>query len=495
MSYNSQQKLKDNIEAIRIALNWSAEKQLTADQISALKNYTGFGGLKAVLFPNSSKEEWKKLNASKEDLKLYPQVMELHELLKQQLTEKEYKQAIDSIRNSILTAFYTPEIIPQSLFTVLKDKGIEPIAMYEPSSGAGVFVAEAAAAFSALQTVNAVEKDFLTGKVLTALSSSLPVSATVQIKGFEETPASENGQFDLVVSNIPFGNFKVYDESIQEKELKDKIHNYFFAKGLDKLKDGGLMAYITTDAFLNSPSNQVVREYLFNHADFISLNVMPDNLMKETGNTEAPSHLLIVQKNQSKQSLSQEEEQLLNTVEQQNDFGNYSINQYIVLHPEIILGNQIKPGQDQYGKAHETIWQTGDINLIAPALSKTISDGFDKRYNAENFKQVIKLIEKPKGKQLTYTAMPENKPDNSSLQLGLFDTGSSNTINRAAAYINPADATVIDKKTARILNIVRTKDKPEHELIVLMTAKSTAFKQYVYKLYPMQKNYSSLQTG
>ena len=483
MSYNSQQKLKDNIEAIRIALNWSAEKQLTADQISALKNYAGFGGLKAVLFPNSSKEEWKKQNASKEDLKLHPQIMELHELLQQQLTQKEYKQAIDSIRNSILTAFYTPEIIPQSLFAVLKEKGIEPTAMYEPSSGAGVFVTEAAAAFPSLQTVNAVEKDFLTGKVLTALSSSLPVTITVQIKGFEDTHASENEQFDVVVSNIPFGNFKVYDESILKKELKDKIHNYFFAKGLDKLKDGGLMAYITTDAFLNSPSNQVAREYLFNNADFISLNVMPDNLMKETGNTEVPSHLLIVQKNQAKKLLSEEEKQLLNTVEQQNEFGNYSINQYIVLHPEIILGNQIKPGQDQYGKAHETIWQTGDINLIAPALSKTISEGFDKRFNAENFKQVIKQIEKPEGKQLTYTDMPENKPDNSSVQLGLFDTGSSNTINRAAAYINPADATVVDKKTARILNIIRTKDKPEHELIVLMTAKSTAIKQYVYKLY------------
>ncbi len=483
MSYNSQQKLKDNIEAIHIALSWSAEKQLTANQISALKKYAGFGGLKAVLFPNSSKEEWKKLNASKQDLKLHPQITELHELLQQQFTEKEYKQVIESIRNSILTGFYTPDIIPQSLFTVLKEKGIEPTAMYEPSSGAGVFVTEAAIAFSSLQIINAVEKDLITGKVLTALSSSLPVTTTVQIKGFEETPASENGEFDVVVSNIPFGNFKVYDESMQEKELKDKIHNYFFAKGLDKLKDGGLMAYITTDAFLNSPSNQVGREHLFNNSNFISLSVMPDNLMKDTGNTEAPSHLLIVQKNQTKQSLSAEEKQLLNTVEQENEFGNYSLNQYIVLHPEIILGNQIRPGQDQYGKAHETIWQTGDINLIAPALCKTINEGFDKRFNAENFKQVIKKIEKLKGKQLTYTVVPENKSDNSSVQLGLFEIGSSNTINRAAAYINPADAAVVDKKTARILNIIRAKDKPVHELVVLMTAKSTAFKQYYYKLY------------
>jgi N12 class adenine-specific DNA methylase len=483
MSYNSQQKLKDNIEAIRIALNWSEENKLSFDQLSALKKYSGFGGLKAILFQKASKEEWKRQNASKEDLKLYPQIIELHELLQQKLAEKEYKDAIDSIRNSILTAFYTPEIIPQTLFSVLKEKGIEPTAMYEPSSGAGVFVTEAVAAFPSLQKVNAIEKDFLTGKVLTTLSSSLSIPASVQIKGFEVTPASENGKYDLIVSNIPFGNFKVYDESIQEKNLTDKIHNYFFAKGLDKLKDGGVMAYITTDAFLNSPSNQIGREYLFTRSDFISLNVMPDNLMKDTGNTEAPSHLLIVQKNQTKQVLSEEEKQLLTTVEQENEFGSYSLNHYIVLHPELILGNQIKPGRDQYGKAHETIWQTGDMNLIAPALSRTINEGFDKRFNYENFSQVIRQIEKPKGKQLTYTEMPENKPDNSSVQLGLFDTGSATIVNRAAAYINPLDATVIDKRTARILNIIRTKDKPAHELVVLMTAKSTAFKQYVYKLY------------
>jgi N12 class adenine-specific DNA methylase len=483
MSYNSQQKLKDNIEAIRIALTWSAEEPLTADQISALKRHSGFGGLKAVLFPNSSIEEWKQLNASKEDLKLHPQIRELHELLQKQLSAKEYQEAINSIRNSILTAFYTPEIIPQSLFTVLKEKGIQPTSMYEPSSGAGMFVTEAASAFPSLKTITSVEKDFLSGKVLTTLSSSLPVSNNVQIKGFEETPASENGQFDLIVSNIPFGNFKVYDESIQDKELKDKIHNYFFAKGLDKIKDGGLLAFITTDAFLNSPSNEAAREYIFRNADFISLNVMPDNLMKETGNTEAPSHLLIVQKYSNKHSLSSEEQQLIKTVEQENEFGSYHLNQYIVLHPEIILGNQIKPGKDQYGKAHETIWQTGNINLIAARLAETMSNGIDKRFSAEKFSKQISTAVKPKGKQLTYSAMPESKPDSSSTQLGLFDTAPAINVNRASAYINNLDATVVQRQTARILNIIRTKDKPVHEAIVMMTAKSFAFKQYAYKLY------------
>src|SRR6185312_7538687 len=101
--------------------------------------------------------------------------------------------------------------------------------------------------------------------------------------------------------------------------LSGKIHNYFFAKGLDKIADGGLLAYITTDAFLNSPSNQTAREYLFDKSDFISLTVMPDNLMKDTGNTEAPNHLLIVQKNQNKQALKIEEKYLIETIKQENE--------------------------------------------------------------------------------------------------------------------------------------------------------------------------------
>ena len=483
MSYNSQQKLRDNIEAIRIALEWQPGQVLLQEQVEALKRYAGFGGLKALLFPNTAKEEWVKLNASKEDLKLHPQVTELHNLLQQHLNDAEYKQAIDSIKNSILTAYYTPAVIPQTLYTVLKEQSIEPKNMYEPSSGAGVFITEAASAFPSIENITAVEKDLLSGRVLTALGSSIPVPVAVQVRGFENTSNDENGKYDLIISNIPFGNFRVFDKGFKDEAITGKIHNYFFAKGLDKIKDGGLLAYITTDAFLNNPSNQSAREYLFNQADFISLNVMPDNLMKDTGNTEAPSHLLIVQKNISKQSLSENEIQLLNTIEQGNEFGKYSLNQYIVLHREIILSNQIKPGKDQYGKAHETIWQAGDINLIAPQLASTISKGIDERFNKKAFTLSVIKEEIATGKQLSFLPMPENNPDNSSVQLGLFDTAPAANINRASAYINRLDATVIDRKTAKIANIIKTSDKPEHEAFVLITAKSASFKQYVYKLY------------
>jgi hypothetical protein len=313
MAYNSLTQLRTNIEAIRIALAYKPGDRLEETQVNNLRDYAGFGGLKAILFPEGPVSEWEKLNASQNDLKLYPSVMELHQLLRKELSETDYKSAVDSLRESVLTAYYTPEVVPQVLYQALKEFTILPSRLYEPSSGAGIFITEAIKSFPELQQVTAVEKDLLTGKVLTALAGTLPVPAAVQIKGLEQTAEKENGQYDLIVSNIPFGNFQVFDPVYPEKSISGKIHNYFFAKGMDKLADGGIMAFITTDAFLNAPSNRAAREHVFNRADFISLSVMPDNLMKDTGNTEAPSHLLVLQKRNGKTSLSKDEQLLLET--------------------------------------------------------------------------------------------------------------------------------------------------------------------------------------
>src|SRR5665647_2343809 len=274
MGYNSQQKLHDNIAAIRIALEWKEGQSLSDKQVQNLQRYAGFGGIKAILYPNAPKEEWIQLGASEQDIKSYPQIIELHELLQQHFAVKEYKAIIDAVKHSVLSAFYTPAVVPQTLYAVLKQQGIEPASIYEPSSGAGVFVTEAATAITSIENITDIEKDILSGRVLTALGSSIPVPVSVQITGFENTSDAENAKYDLIVSNIPFGNFPVFDKEFKDQAISGKIHNYFFAKGLDKIKDGGILAYITTDAFLNSPSNQGAREYLFNHANFISLNAV-----------------------------------------------------------------------------------------------------------------------------------------------------------------------------------------------------------------------------
>jgi N12 class adenine-specific DNA methylase len=424
MAYNPSHILNDNIAAIRIALE---DKPPSPTELEILKCYHGFGGIKAILFPEGPLSAWKDLHASENDLKLYDKIQALHALLREKLTEKEYGLAIQSLKNSVLTAFYTPATVAQTLYGVLKEKDILIKRLYEPSAGSGVFLIEAPRILPAPERITAVEKDILSGKILKAICGGLPAPATVHIRGFEEAPTYDNGTYDLIVSNIPFGNFPVYDRGYRNDKLAEKIHNYFFAKGLDKIHDGGLLAYITTDAFLNSPSNAFARQYLFDRADFISLCVMPDNLMKETGNTEAPSHLLIVQKNLSKQSLSGEEKLLVKTLAQQNEFGHYDLNQYIAAQPAIIMGDEIKPGTNQYGQAHQRIWQHGDINAIAPALATTIRQGIDERFNKNLFQQ---SFEKTIAAASAKTSVASRKP----LQLGLFDQPAADTVHSENIY-------------------------------------------------------------
>jgi N12 class adenine-specific DNA methylase len=483
MAFKIQQKLQDNIDAIRIALEWERGQSLSVNQLHSLKRYSGFGGLKAVLYPNSSIDEWIKLNASKEDLKVYPQIVELHQLLKAHFNEQEYKSVLSSLKNSVLTAFYTPEIIPQIVYKVLNEQGIKPGRIYEPSSGTGIFITEAASAFPGLEKIEAVEKDILSAKILTALSSSLKVPVNVQVKGFENTNNSENGNSDLIISNIPFGNFRVFDESYREEALSGKIHNYFFAKGLDKLKDGGLLIFITTDAYLNSPSNELARKYIFSRADFISLTVLPDNLMKETGNTEAPNHLLILQKNGDKGSLSDVEKSLINTRELKNEFGSYTLNQYIIEQPEIKIGNEIKAGTNQYGKAHEVVWQHGEISDIGERLHDTVNQGFNQFFNSRKFVVEVKEVNQESGKHLTCLPVPESNNRDTSTQLGLFDLVPAIEINQAGRYINRFDDAIVKKASARIINIIKSKEYPDHESFVILAAKGLASNQYVYKIH------------
>ena len=485
MAYNIQQTLKGNIEAITVALEWQQGRQVDANDLARLKAFAGFGGIKVILFPYGKTEDWSASGATKADLALYPDMMQLHDILRANYPGTEYEEVIGSLRNSVLTAFYTPEIVPKTLYKAFKAQGIQPTRIYEPSAGAGVFITEAEKAFPDMEHITAVEKDKVSGLILSALNASLSVESTTHISGIEESPVNDNGTYDLVVSNIPFGNFSVYDPDYPDKALSGKIHNYFFAKGLDKLADGGLMAYITTDAFLNNPSNEKAREYLFNRADFISLSVMPDNLMKDTGNTEAPNHLLIVQKNDTKQARTDDEEDLLQTVGQENEFGKYTVNKYLYQRPELIVGDSVKAGRNQYGQANQSVWQSGDINAIERKLLENLREGIGDNFNRERFAQVSSTLARPlpDKPRFTYLPMPENKAPGVSVQLGLFDAVPAENINRAMDYINSADATVIDKQSARILSTIRTADNPQHENVVMVAAKQLKSKRYLYKFY------------
>ncbi|WPU94801.1 helicase-related protein [Mucilaginibacter sabulilitoris] len=493
MAFAPKQKLTDNIAALQVAFGLKSGQEPSTDQLEILKRYAGFGGIKAVMYGGGTKEEWQAQGATAEDLRLYDGLMEFYLLLKSELPESEYKEAVDSIKNSTMSAYYTPPFVPQAIYEALAEIDLQPTKLYEPSAGAGVFISEAVAAFSGLQEVMAIEKDILTGKVLTAITSGIPVNSEVQIKGLEETADHENGQYDLVASNIPFGNYRVYDKGYTNMALSGRIHTYFFVKGLDKLADGGMLAYLTTDSFLNSPANQQAREHLFAQADFIALAMMPANLMKDHAGVEAPTHLLIVQKNTSKVNLSEDEELLIRSVELGGEAGTYQLNAYAERHTDLIFGDEIVEGTNQYGQPAMVIWHNGHISDLQEPLTEMLKDAFEGRLNKNLFLKAQNTLSQEAKKKLerhvktdrtfTFLPMPEDKITSSAVQLGLFDTAPAENISRAQAYLNDADLATVMNQSARPVSIIKINAETNHECFVLVTARSKSNGHYLYKLY------------
>ncbi|QEM04954.1 DNA methylase [Mucilaginibacter rubeus] len=494
MAFNSAKKLAGNIAALRLAL--SEQESFSEEDVAILKSYAGFGGLKAILFGAGPVEDWVAQNASANDLRLHPLVVELHELLREKLSEGDYKSAVDAMKHSIQTAFYTPELVPGALYAAMNEQGIVPKQLYEPSSGAGIFITEAVKAFPDLQEINAVEKDILTGKVLMALALTLPVTSIVQVRGFEETSPDEKGKYDFITSNIPFGNFRVFDPAYQGSAVTAKIHDYFFAKGLDKLGDGGLLAYLVTDAFLNTASNSLARKHVFTSSDFISLTVLPDNLMKDTANTEAPSHLILVQKNDFKESFTEAEQLLIDTVEQENSFGKFSVNAYISRHPELLLADNIGEGRNQYGKASQMIWQDGPLEDLRKPLMEQVSEGLAANFDRERWQALQQWLaaEQASGKNhnktvpnarfFTFLPVPELPAADISTQgqLGLFDAPTLNN-DQAQGYLSDVDRAFVDPATGRQISTIRTTARPDHDSVVLVTARAKQSGKYLYKLF------------
>ena len=194
MGYNKLQKLSDNIEAIRIAFDVERGHVPTESEKAALSKYSGFGGLKFVLIPEGPKENWKK-----QDQPYYEKTQELWGLLRgHSADDAEYRRYVSSIRNSVLTSFYTPVPVVDAIASSMKKAGLQVSTMLEPSSGSGVFIDVFQRHFPDLH-VTAFEKDLVTGKVLSARHQE----ADVHVEGFETIDSSLRGSFDLVVSNIP----------------------------------------------------------------------------------------------------------------------------------------------------------------------------------------------------------------------------------------------------------------------------------------------------
>ena len=416
MAYNRKQRLNDNIKAIETAFILDREQRTpTARERLLLERYCGFGGLKCIL--NPARELADAVHWAKSDLELFAPTVELHRLIRENSkNESEYKQLMDSLKQSVLTAFYTPSAVTEALTDVLKEHQIIPEKVLEPSAGIGAFV-DSVLDNNSKADIMAFEKDLLTGKILRHLHPE----QKVRIEGFEKIEKPFNDYFDLAISNIPFGDVAVFDPSYTAMKgmralVTRRIHNYFFVKALDTVRDGGLVAFITSQGVLNAKNNSAARFMMLYHADLVSAIRLPNNLFTENANTEVGSDLIILQKNTQKESL-RGDDNLLDTV--YNDENRIPTNNYFLEHPERIIHTTAKLDTDPFGKPAMIYTHEGGVEGIAEDLRKMLHEDFKKNLNLNRY---LGIEEQQEETKVAQQAEVEVKQENGKETLDIGQT-------------------------------------------------------------------------
>ena len=243
-----------------------------------------------------------------------------YSILKNLLDEKEYSQA----RESTLTAFYTPPVVIRSMYKALENMGLKTGNILEPSCGVGNFIGMLPDSLEDCKLYG-VELDSISGRI----ARQLYQKSTVAVQGYEDTNLP-NSFFDVAVGNVPFGDFKVLDKKYDKHKFL--IHDYFFAKTLDKVRPGGVIAFITSKGTLDK-ENPSVRKYIAQRADLLGAIRLPNNTFKANAGTEVTSDIIFLQKRDSITDIEPDWVYL-----GENDDG-IKMNQYFIDNPEMILGN------------------------------------------------------------------------------------------------------------------------------------------------------------
>lgn len=297
------EKFNNNVEAIRVLKKCEEENRFaTPQEQEILSKYVGWGGL-----PQAFDE--KDFSWSNE-----------YSILKNLLDEKEYSQA----RESTLTAFYTPPVVIRSMYKALENMGLKTGNILEPSCGVGNFIGMLPDSLEDCKLYG-VELDSISGRI----ARQLYQKSTVAVQGYEDTNLP-NSFFDVAVGNVPFGDFKVLDKKYDKHKFL--IHDYFFAKTLDKVRPGGVIAFITSKGTLDK-ENPSVRKYIAQRADLLGAIRLPNNTFKANAGTEVTSDIIFLQKRDSITDIEPDWVYL-----GENDDG-IRMNQYFIDNPEMVLGN------------------------------------------------------------------------------------------------------------------------------------------------------------
>ena len=384
MTYNRLNTMRDNIEAIRLALSLGVKGRgaQSAEEREVLRKYAGFGGLKCIL--NDANELADAAKWSKSDIELFAPTVELHRLIHDySKDDREFAGYMDSLKASVLTAFYTPAPVIDAISDSLKNSGIEVRSFLEPSAGQGAFID------SFLRNdrypgaeVLAYEKDLLTGKILSALHPSI----LTRIEGFEKIERDFNGYFDVAASNVPFGDFAVADpayavsKDIAHRQATKTIHNYFFLKALDQVREGGLVAFIASQGVMNAGS-PFIRMELVKRADLMAALRLPNNTFSENAGTDAGSDLIILQKHTGKKALSADEEFFIQSVVDRGT--KVPGNKFFQAFPQNVISTTAKIGTDPFGKPAIIYKHEGGVDGIADDLRKALDESLHMRLNLE----------------------------------------------------------------------------------------------------------------
>ena len=376
--------MRDNIEAIRMAFSLGVKGRgaQTAEEIAVLRKYAGFGGLKCIL--NDANELADAAKWSKSDIELFAPTVELRRLIHDYShDDKEFNRYMESLKASTLTAFYTDNHIVDAISDALKYQGVEIKSFLEPSAGQGAFID------SFLRNgrypgaeVLAYEKDLLTGKILSALHPSI----LTRIEGFEKIESDFNGYFDVAASNVPFGDFAVADpayavsKEIGYRQASKSLHNYFFLKGLDQVREGGLIAFITSQGVMNAAS-PFIRMELVKKADLVAALRLPNNTFSDNAGTDVGSDLIIMQKHTGKKSLSADEEFFIQSVVDRGT--KVPGNKFFQAFPQNVICTDAKVGTDQYGKPAIVYHHDGGVDGIAEDLRRALDESLHLRLHLE----------------------------------------------------------------------------------------------------------------
>ncbi|MEG2234323.1 MAG: LPD25 domain-containing protein, partial [Oscillospiraceae bacterium] len=317
------ERFANNIAAIQVLKQIENDNRLaTADEQDILARYVGWGGLSDAF--DESKTTW-----SRE-----------FEQLKNQLTESEYAAA----RESTLTAFYTPSIVIEAMYKAIEGMGFKTGNILEPSCGTGNFLGMLPDSMSESK-IYGVELDTISGRI----AQQLYQKSSIAVQGYEKTELPDSF-FDVSLGNVPFGQFKVADTKYDKHNFL--IHDFFFAKTLDKVRPGGIIAFITSKGTMDKES-PAVRKYIAQRADLIGAVRLPNNAFKASAGTEVTSDILFLQKRDHIVDIEPD------WVYLSTDNNGIKMNQYFVDNPDMILGN-MEMITGQYGMESACVPRTGD---------------------------------------------------------------------------------------------------------------------------------------